>query len=621
MWKARVSKLLDFAPPKAARFVGDRSADSRWSYSLCAPARIPSPAVVARNAAAFVSSFARREVTVEQSAVTSFVFTPTEIRITTMSRDVSIEFTVEDRQFLDALSRANNMLSEIPKSTALWSAGFDIARSAVSGFVATLGEWVAMAGEAELGMARMDAVLQATGFAAGKTTSQMAELASAIQRTTRFDDDAMMGAMAKLATFASVSGDTFERATRLAADLAETGFGSVESAATMLGKALEDPTRGVTSLTRAGVTLTAEQKRMITSFTELNDKAKAQEVILAAAEKQVGGVAEAMGETTAGKMARITNALGDMKEAFGKVVAEGITPFMDSIQGEFSRSGDGMISKLDEIASAVGKVSNSWVNLLDKMKRMPVIGRGVDVLTTPTLFRILDFIEEYSPSGPPGESVMNAASEDHFKKLSENNRKWLAEQERLKPVVSEGGISMRGHMLMKAFELAPKVRADLEKAAEAIRKSLETPLDKAVKKLEEIDKLKSAGFLDRETSLRAAGAIHDEIMKPHREAFARSLEKMEFLDKRIKESREGDGFTSSIESLSGMWNKIALGAASTRDDIEARRAAEALKELVALREEAKKSSEAERKVMEDVREILRAKAGAVLPASAGGRFQ
>ncbi len=73
--------------------------------------------------------------------------------------------------------------------------------------------------------------------------------------------------MAILATFHSVSGTSaqqsgiFDRATKASLDLSRTGFGDVSTSAKQLGKALEDPVKGVTALKRSGVNFTPAQKR------------------------------------------------------------------------------------------------------------------------------------------------------------------------------------------------------------------------------------------------------------------------------------------------------------------------------------------------------------------------
>jgi hypothetical protein len=78
-----------------------------------------------------------------------------------------------------------------------------------------------------------------------------------------------------------------------AVDMAAAGFGEAETNAVQLGKALNDPIKGITALTRSGITFTAEEKELIKTLVESGKTLEAQDMILTAIEKQVGGTAEA----------------------------------------------------------------------------------------------------------------------------------------------------------------------------------------------------------------------------------------------------------------------------------------------------------------------------------------
>ena len=78
--------------------------------------------------------------------------------------------------------------------------------------------------------------------------------------------------------------DVFTRATKAGLDLAQIGFGTPESAAVLLGKALNDPIKGMTALTRAGVTFSEAQKETIRGLVDTGDLLGAQKIILAEVE-------------------------------------------------------------------------------------------------------------------------------------------------------------------------------------------------------------------------------------------------------------------------------------------------------------------------------------------------
>jgi len=130
-------------------------------------------------------------------------------------------------------------------------------------------------------------------------TDRLVKLAEKTALNTGVDQNAIKLTQAKLLTFkelaqtADVVGGAFDRATMAAVDMAAAGFGEAETNAVQLGKALNDPIKGITALTRSGITFTAEEKNLIKTLVESGKTLEAQDMILSAIEKQVGGTAEA----------------------------------------------------------------------------------------------------------------------------------------------------------------------------------------------------------------------------------------------------------------------------------------------------------------------------------------
>lgn len=183
-----------------------------------------------------------------------------------------------------------------------------VAAIAGAGVIA-FGKSLESAGEAAgTANARVDQVLSNLGgFGANhdKVVQRVVKNAEKMARASGIDPNEIKEGQALLGTFESIAqtadkvGGTFDRASQAAVDMSASGFGSVQSASQMLGKALEDPVRGATALRRVGVMLTKEQEEQVKAFTEAGDAAKAQEVVLNAVERQVGGVAEATADASA----------------------------------------------------------------------------------------------------------------------------------------------------------------------------------------------------------------------------------------------------------------------------------------------------------------------------------
>jgi len=201
-------------------------------------------------------------------------------------------------------------------------AGFAIRKAALPaaaalGAVTVAAKKFVDAGEAAASAnARIDQINKSMGLFGDETsavTDRLVKYAEATARATGIDNIAIKATQAKLLTFADlaksadVAGGAFDRATQAAIDLAAAGFGTAEGNAVQLGKALNDPIKGIAALAKSGVTFTKQEKEKIKTLVESNKTLEAQELVLAAIEKQVGGTALATADDTA-----------KMKEAFAQ---------------------------------------------------------------------------------------------------------------------------------------------------------------------------------------------------------------------------------------------------------------------------------------------------------------
>jgi phage-related protein len=163
---------------------------------------------------------------------------------------------------------------------------------------------------------KVDAVLgkvaESMGIFGSETTvvtDRLKDFATAQMGITGTDDEIIKGAQAKLLTFknlaasAGEAGGMFDRATVVAQDMAAVFGGSASDKAVLLGKALNDPVKGLASLSRVGVQFTTDQKDMIKGMVEAGDVAGAQALIMKELETQVGGTAAA--SATAGEKMKV----------------------------------------------------------------------------------------------------------------------------------------------------------------------------------------------------------------------------------------------------------------------------------------------------------------------------
>ena len=185
-----------------------------------------------------------------------------------------------------------------------------------------LRESIDLANEQEAAEAKLEAVVKATGGAAGLSAAAMKQYASDLQDVTTFGDEVTISAMAILASFKQIKGDEFKRATAAAQDMATVMGTDLNSAVLQIGKALNDPIKGISALSRAGVQFTNAQKEQIKTLQESGNLLGAQKIILAELEGQFGGAAAAARNTFGGMSKVVKGARDDFKEAIGRMITK-----------------------------------------------------------------------------------------------------------------------------------------------------------------------------------------------------------------------------------------------------------------------------------------------------------
>jgi hypothetical protein len=195
------------------------------------------------------------------------------------------------------------------------------------------------------------------GASTDQVVKRMTEFADATMLATGVDDEIIKSTQAKLLTFKELAvtaddvGGAMDRATLAALDLAAAGFGEAEQNAVQLGKALQDPVKGITALGRAGVTFTEQEKAKIATLVESNKMLEAQDLILSAIETQVGGTAEA----TATGSSKMSVAFGEMSESIGKALLPLVQTLVPVMVGFFNivAENSGVVTVLAGIFAAL----------------------------------------------------------------------------------------------------------------------------------------------------------------------------------------------------------------------------------------------------------------------------
>jgi hypothetical protein len=241
-------------------------------------------------------------------------------------------------------------------------------------------ESVLAAEAAETAQNRLEAVAKATGVFGAETqkvTDRLGEFAQANEMRLAVDDKVIKGVQAQLLSFKALGssadevGGAFDRATVAAFDMAAAGFGSAEGNATALGKALENPVKGVSALAKMGTTFTDQQKEQIRVLQESGDLLGAQEIILGEVESQYGGVAEA----TADASDKLGLAFDNIKETAGAALlpvfaelVEGLLPVTEMLGTTLADAFTELSPVLTDIVGMLPSLLSAFVPLI------PILG-------------------------------------------------------------------------------------------------------------------------------------------------------------------------------------------------------------------------------------------------------
>lgn len=259
---------------------------------------------------------------------------------------------------------------------------------AITGIGFALASGVSELDAINIQMAKTEAILNATGFASGKTTDQLTEQARAIAMATLASTQGIQSAQAKLLTFDKIHGQVFDDAIALTQDLATVFGGDAASQATQLGKALQDPVAGLTALNRVGVSFTEQQSAQVKAMVASGDTMKAQTVIIEALKKQVGGAGESVAkDSLAGKLdtagqlwvefaAKLAANTGTM--TLTEKLLNGMIGRLNELNGAFDNKSASeyfdealdmvfVIGQMEQKLSGLTEGSRSYVRILEQM--------------------------------------------------------------------------------------------------------------------------------------------------------------------------------------------------------------------------------------------------------------
>lgn len=312
---------------------------------------------------------------------------------------VVLKSVFDDKGIQQAQKSFGTIGNSLKKVGGAVAAAFSVA--AIANFA---GQAIKAAEAAQVANNRLDQIAKSMGIFGSQTgavTNRLKDFADEQMMIIGQDDELIKSTQAKLLTFkdlaatATEAGGAFDRATLAAFDLAAAGFGTAESNAVQLGKALQDPIKGLTALTRSGVTFTNAEKDKIKALVASGKELEAQDMILKAIEAQVGGTSAA----TVTGFQKIKLAFGEAQEvignalmpAFDKLVpvitslAEKVAPILARVMESLAPIFITIVESLDPLLEALKPLFDVFVMIAD------IIGEAL-ALVLPILIKLIGML-------------------------------------------------------------------------------------------------------------------------------------------------------------------------------------------------------------------------------------
>ena len=286
---------------------------------------------------------------------------------------VVVDFVANTQQLRKGISSAGKQTSGFgSKLSGLAKSGAIAAGAAgVGALVFTLKTGIQEFQDSQKVAAQTAATLKSTGNAAHVTAGHVSDLAGAMMKKSGIDDEAVQSGENLLLTFTRIrnevgkGNDIFDQTTKTMTDMSVALGQDMKSSALQLGKALNDPVKGVTALQRVGVSFTAAQKEQIKTLEDSGHHLEAQKLILGELNKEFGGSAEAAGKTLPGQIAILKESFNNFA---GDLVAK-LAPALQASIGWLRDHWPEIAAVIDQawqsIKPTLAALGDAWVAVFD----------------------------------------------------------------------------------------------------------------------------------------------------------------------------------------------------------------------------------------------------------------
>lgn len=227
-----------------------------------------------------------------------------------------------------------------------------------------------------------NATLESTKGVSGQTAQSIRDHAQALEQLTTADDKAIQEGQNMLLTFTQIGKETFPAATEAVVNLAiamakgDVANADFKGSALQVGKALNDPVKGITALRRAGIQFTKDQEKQIKTLVKSGDLLGAQAIILGELETQFGKAGEAAGKGFEADLRRVQDAGEDATMALAKGVMPMLTRAATWLQTKLADPR--VLRALEDLGVELGNAMGAALDFVESID-FAAIGKGLGV--------------------------------------------------------------------------------------------------------------------------------------------------------------------------------------------------------------------------------------------------
>lgn len=231
------------------------------------------------------------------------------------STDLTVNIIGNAKSAVDAFDQTGDAAERNAGKFDKLKAGITVASAvAVAAVAKFAGDSIAAYSEAEQSQAALTAAYEKFPAVSSVTIDALRNLNSEIQKKTGYDDDQLAASQATLAQF-GLTGEQIQQLTPLMTDYAAKTGKDLTTAAEDMGKAVMGQGR---ALKTVGV-----------DFTDTGTAAGNFDQLVAGLDGTVGGFAETMGDTAAGKAKILEQSFGDIQETVGEMLLPALTTLVE----------------------------------------------------------------------------------------------------------------------------------------------------------------------------------------------------------------------------------------------------------------------------------------------------